>query len=166
MERRKESNTRKLAEITVFASLYAVLTWIFAPISYQVFQFRVSECLKSIVVRRKVLIPAFVIGNFLSNLMSPFIGVWELIWMPLMNLFGGYTAWYIGCKLKGIKGMAIGGLLFAIWITFGVSFMLHILFGLPLHLLFVYILIPETILIVGFSPVMSRVADTIEKRYG
>jgi len=160
------SRTRVLAEITVFASLYAVLTWVFAPISYQVLQFRISECLKSIVVRRKLLIPAFVIGNFLSNLMSPFIGPWELIWMPLMNLLGGSTAWYIGHKLGGVKGSAVGGFLFAVWIAFGVSFMLHVLFGLPLHLLFVYILIPETILITGFSPVMHKVADRIEERYG
>jgi len=161
MKKVGRSGTRNVAEIVIFASLYAVLTWVFAPISYQVFQFRVAECLKSIVVRRKVLIPAFVIGNFLSNLMSPFIGVWELVWMPLMNLLGGSSAWYIGHKLRGLKGMVIGGFIFAVWIAFGVSFMLHILFNLPFQLLFIYILIPEVIAICGFSPVMAKVSEQV-----
>lgn len=148
------SRTRELSEIAVFTALYAVLTWVFAPISYSVFQFRVSEALKSIVVRRKHLIAAFVIGNALSNIFSPFIGPWELLWMPFINLLGGYTAWLVGNRFSGRKAMMIGGSVYAIWVAFGVGSMLSILFNLPFVVTFLYILLPEIVLIVGFAPIM------------
>lgn len=160
------NKTRQIAEIATFAALYAVLTWLFAPISYQVFQFRIAECLKSIVVSRRHLVWAFVVGNALSNIFSPFVGMWELLWMPLINVAGAGSAWVIGHRLQGTKGLALGGAIYAIWVAFGVSFMLFMLFNVPLLLAFVYLLIPEIILIVGFSPVMKRVNDRITSRLG
>jgi len=154
--------TRDIAEAAAFASLYAVLTWVLAPISYQVFQFRVAEALKSIVVRRRHLIWAFVVGNALSNIFSPFVGVWELLWMPFMNVLGAGSAWLLGYKIPGLKGMAVGGAAYAVWVAFGVSFMLYMLFSVPWLLTFIYLLIPEVILIVGFSPAMSRVNDRLK----
>ena len=154
--------TREVAEIAAFAALYAALTWVFAPISYQVFQFRIAESLKSIVVRRKHLVWAFVVGNALSNILSPFLGFWELVWMPLMNVFGGGSAWLVGHKIPGLKGMLMGGAIYAGWVAFGVSFMLYMLFSVPLLLTFIYLLVPELILIVGFSPVMGRVNDRLK----
>jgi len=154
---------KNLAEVASFASLYAVLVWLLQPISYAVLQFRVAEALKSIVVVRKHLILAFVIGNFLSNLTSPFIGPWELGWMPFINLLGGSSAWFVGHKLKGCKGMALGGFIFALWIAFGVGLMLSVLFNLPFWLVFIYILIPEVILIVGGAPLMFKINKIIEK---
>jgi len=152
---------RKISEIVVFASLYAVLTWVFHPISYHVFQFRVSECLKSIVVRRKWLIWAFVVGNALSNIPSPFAGLWEWVWMPFMNLVGGTCAYVVGSRLKGIKGFVVGGIVFALWIAFGVAFMLSQLFGIPFPVIFVYILVPELILIGGISPIIMARVDKL-----
>jgi uncharacterized membrane protein len=160
------NKTRQIAEIATFAALYAILTWLFAPISYQIFQFRVPECLKSIVVSRRHLIWAFVLGNALSNIFSPFVGMWELLWMPLINVAGAGSAWIIGHRLQGTRGLAVGGAIYAIWVAFGVSFMLFMLFNVPLLLTFVYLLIPEVILIVGFSPVMKKVNDRIASRLG
>jgi uncharacterized membrane protein len=159
------NRTAKLAEIAVFAALYAVLTWVFAPISYQVFQFRVSEALKGIVTKRGHLVWAFVLGNALSNVFSPFVGPWELLWMPLMNLVGGASAWIVGSRLSGMKGVILGNALYALWVAFGVSFMLHALFSLPFPLLFVYMLIPELVLIIGFSPVMNKVNAKISATF-
>ena len=153
-----------LAEIAIFSSLYAVLTWVLAPISYQVFQFRFSECLKSLVIRRKHLIWAFVVGNALSNIFSPFIGPWELLWMPFINLIGAGTAWLIGNRMASRIGTILGSMLYALWIAFGVSFMLYSLFNVPFLLTFLYILIPETILIVGFSPMMFRIDQRISEK--
>ena len=154
--------TREIAEIAAFAALYAVLTWVLAPISYNVLQFRVAESLKSIVVKRKHLIWAFVVGNALSNIFSPFVGVWELIWMPLINVLGGGSAWLLGHRIPGLRGMVIGGALFAVWVAFGVSFMLYMLFSVPYVITFIYLLVPEVILIAGFSPVMSRVSERLK----
>ena len=154
--------TRRIAEIAAFAALYAVLTWVFAPISYQVFQFRVAECLKSIVVRRRHLIWAFVVGNALSNVFSPFVGPWELLWMPFVNALGATSAWLVGDRFHGTKGMAVGGFVYAVWIAFGVSLMLSVLFNVPWLATFVYMLVPEIVLIVGFSPAMDKVNETMK----
>jgi uncharacterized membrane protein len=159
------NKTRQIAEVATFAALYAALTWVFAPISYQVFQFRIAECLKSIVGSRKHLIMAFVVGNALSNMFSPFIGIWELLWMPFINLVGASTAWFFGKLQPGMKGVVLGGTAYAIWVAFGVSFMFHILFDLPLPLMFAYVLIPELLLIVGFSPAMSKVNTILSARF-
>jgi len=163
----KGKRTKQLAEISAWAALYAVLTWTFAPISYQVLQFRLAECLKSIVVPRKHLILAFVIGNALSNILSPFAGLWEFVWMPLINLFGASTAWFFGSKLfsskTSVKAMFFGGTFYAIWVAFGVAFMLCVLFNLPLLVTFAYLLVPEFILIACLSPVMHKVNRFISK---
>jgi len=57
--------------------------------------------------------------------------------------------------------MALGGAIYAVWVAFGVSFMLYMLFNVPALLTFFYLLLPETILIVGFSPVMHQVEKRI-----
>jgi hypothetical protein len=102
----------------------------------------------------------------LSNIFSPFLGPWELLWMPFVNVLGAGTAWLIGHRIKGVKGMALGGLLYALWVSIGVGTMLYSLFGVPLALGFLYLLVPETILIVGFSPVMAKVNERIASRFG
>src|SRR5207245_6393268 len=77
-----------LAEIGVVAALYAAVTMVLNPLSYGPLQLRVAEILKPLVIWEPHLIPAFVIGNFLSNLTSPFSGPWELIFIPTANLVG------------------------------------------------------------------------------
>src|SRR2546428_14143487 len=85
-----------LAEIGVVAALYAAITIVLNPLSYGPLQLRVAEILKPLVVWEPHLIPAFVIGNFLSNLTSPFAGPWELIFMPCANLVGASLCYVVG----------------------------------------------------------------------
>src|SRR2546426_3243297 len=85
-----------LAEIGVVAALYAAITIVLNPLSYGPLQLRVAEILKPLVVWEPHLIPAFVIGNFLSNLASPFAGPWELIFMPCANLVGASLCYVVG----------------------------------------------------------------------
>ncbi len=70
------SRTARIAEIGVVAAAYAALTYLFGPVSYGQLQFRIAEALKPLVIWEPHLIPAFVIGNFLSNLRSQFAGPW------------------------------------------------------------------------------------------
>jgi uncharacterized membrane protein len=161
MSIRLSMNLKKIAEIICVAALYAVLTWIAAPISYQVFQFRISEALKSIVVSRRHLIWAFVIGNALSNLFSPFVGPWELVWMPFVNLLGASLAWVIGSRFKGLRAFIFGGVIYAIIVSAGLSVMLSTLFNINAELVFLYVLAPEMVLMVGFSPAMKRASEKL-----
>jgi len=156
-------NTRIMVEIGIFAALYAALVLVLAPISFWVLQFRVADTLLSLVVRRKHLIIAFTIGTALGNIVSPF-GILEITWMPFINILGGLSAYYIGKIFKNdFVAFVVGGVVYALWISFGVAIMLFLLLGIPLLPLFVYILIPSLILIVGASPVMKKVNDIMGK---
>src|SRR5439155_1201583 len=77
-----------LPDFGVVAAIDTDVTMVLKPLSYGPLQLRVAEILKPLVIWEPHLIPAFVIGNFLSNLTSPFSGPWELIFMPTANLVG------------------------------------------------------------------------------
>lgn len=157
----RSERARKVAEIGLFAAFYAVLTWLVAPIAYDVFQFRISEFMKSLTARRKHLIWAFVIGNALSNIFSPF-GIMEYTWMPFMNLIGAALCYYVGGYLmKGsLLGMVTGGFLYSVTVAFGVAVMLSGFVPVPLYMLFLYVLVPEVVLIcfVG-APICYQIAE-------
>ena len=133
---------KDLALVVVFASLYAVLTWILAPISFLQIQFRVSEALKPAIAKKKVLCVAFMIGNFLANLVSPFVGIFELVFMPVVgNLIVGYLAY----KFSN-ENYALAGFIFGTGVAICVSVMLVTLFNLPFLATLMTLWISEMIL--------------------
>ena len=165
------ADSKEAALTAIMAALYAVLTWVVAPIAYGPLQFRVSEGLKGSVIKKKVLIISFIIGNALSNIFSPQAGIWEFVWMPFWNLIGGGACYLIANKLTynfnykdGEYNLFyfVGAFVYAFCIAFAVAFMLAILFALPFWILFPVLLLPEAVLIVGLTPVMTRVMNEIE----
>lgn len=134
------------------AALYAVVTWAIAPMSYGPLQLRLSEILKPLVIWEPHLIPAFVIGNFLSNLFSPFAGPWELLFMPAANLVGAAL-----CYIVGRRSPWVGAALYATVIAAAVSLMLSVLIQVRFGILFPGLLASEAILIVGGIPAMRAV---------
>jgi uncharacterized membrane protein len=146
-----------LAEIGVIAALYAALTIVLQPASYGPLQFRVAEVLKPLVVWEPHLIPAFVLGNFLANLASPFAGPWELIFMPVVNLIGAST-----CYLVGQRWAYAGAALYALLIAGAVALMLSVLVGQAFLWLFPGLLASEGILIIGGVPLMRAVLRAAE----
>ncbi len=147
------------AEICVIAALYAALTIALSPISYGPIQFRLPEVLKSLVIWRPHLVAAFVVGNFLSNITSPQVGVWELGFMPMANLVGAWLCVAIGRRLA-VAGAAV----YAVVIAGAVAVMLSVLLRVPFGVLFPPLLLSEAVLIVGGVPLMARVHRTIEVR--
>lgn len=147
-----------IAEVGVVAALYAALTIVLQPISYGPVQFRVAEVLKSLVIWEPHLIAAFVIGNFLSNLISPYAGPWELLFMPFANLIGGWA-----CYAVGRRWPYAGAALYALVIATAVGLMLSVLLKLPFVGLFPPLLASEVILIVGGVPLMRAVLRTAER---
>jgi len=147
-----------IAEVGVVAALYAALTIVLQPISYGPVQFRVAEVLKSLVIWEPHLIAAFVIGNFLSNLTSPYAGPWEFLFMPFANLIGGWA-----CYVVGRRWPYAGAALYALVIATAVGLMLSVLLKLPFVGLFPPLLASEVILIVGGVPLMRAVLRTAER---
>ena len=151
----------RIAEIGVVAAAYAALTIYLAPVSYGPVQFRLAEVLKPLVIWEPQLIPAFVLGNVLGNLASPFAGPWELGWMPLANLVGAWTCWRLG-RTNAYLGAAAYALITAA----AVSTMLKVLLGAPFRPIFVPVLASELILIVGGVPVMRLVHTRLQRAFG
>ena len=145
---RKYFDTRTLSQIAVFASLYTVLVWILPGLSFAALQFRIAEGLKPAIAKRWTLAFAFALGNFLGNLVSPFAGIYELGFMPLMNIVGGLLAYGVARAFK--RNYLVAGLVYAAVIGLSVSWMLHVLFNIPLEVL-VPLLIgsEEAVMIIG-----------------
>jgi uncharacterized membrane protein len=145
---RKYFDTRTLSQIAVFASLYTVLVWLLPGLSFAAVQFRIAEGLKPAIAKRWTLAFAFALGNFLGNLISPFAGIYELGFMPLMNIVGGLLAYGVARAFK--RNYLVAGLVYAAVIGLSVSWMLHILFNIPLEALVpLLIASEETVMIIG-----------------
>ncbi|MDR7418075.1 MAG: QueT transporter family protein [Armatimonadota bacterium] len=147
---------RAFAEICVVSAAYAALTILLAPISYTAVQFRVAEVLKPLVIWRPHLVAAFVVGNVLSNLTSPHVGPWELVFMPVANLVGA-TA----CVIVGRRFAYVGAALYAVIIATAVALMLSALLKTPFAVLWPPLLLSELVLIVGGVPIMRRIQDIV-----
>ena len=145
---RRYFDTRALSQIAVFAALYTVLVWLLPGLSFAATQFRIAEGLKPAIAERWTLAFAFALGNFLGNLISPFAGVYELGFMPLMNIVGGLLAYGIARAFK--RNYLVAGLVYAAVIGLSVSWMLHVLFNIPLEALVpLLIASEEAVMIIG-----------------
>ncbi len=132
----------KVALTAITAALYIALGYIFQPISFLGFQFRVAE----LIIGMCILFPlegliGNVIGVFFVNLTSP-LGPIDLI-SCIVNI----PALYCIIILRNKKYLKyVGGLLYSIIISLYVAFVLNFAFGLPIWLIFIQVLIAEVIL--------------------
>lgn len=143
------ARTARIAEIGVVAAAYAALVYAF-PISHMPLQMRIAETLKPLVIWEPHLIPAFVIGNFLSNLWSPFVGPWDLVWMPFANLVGAWACWRLG-KVNAYLGAAAYGLI----IGLALATMFHFIFHAPFYA-FLVPLVPVEVGLIVFGVTIMR----------
>ena len=143
----------------MFASLYAVLVWLLPGLSYAAVQFRVAEGLKPAIAKRWTLAFAFALGNFLGNLVSPFAGIYELGFMPLMNIVGGLLAYAVARAFR--RSYLAAGIVYAAIIGLSVSWMLHVLFNIPLLTLIPSLIASEeAVMVIG-----AVVFFLVEKRW-
>ena len=75
-------NVRFLCESAIVAALYAVLTWVLAPISYGPIQFRISEILVLLVFFNPKYAYAIILGCFVSNTTSS-LGWYDMVFGTL-----------------------------------------------------------------------------------
>jgi uncharacterized membrane protein len=148
----------RVAEGAIVAAAYAALTIYLAPVAYGPYQLRFSEILKPLVIWEPHLIPAFVIGNFLGNLPSPYVGPWELVWMPFSNLVGAWACWRLG-RINAYLGASAYAVITAAAVTVMLAFILHA----PMRALFPPLLVSEALMIVLGVPVMQPVHAAIRR---
>lgn len=147
-------SVRRIGFIAIIAALYAMLTIAIAPLSYGPVQFRVSEALKALVLVQPWAIPGIVVGTFTANLFSPYVGLGELVWMPLTDGLGGLVAWWVGRRWPWL-GLA----LYALTTAGAVALMLQVVAGLPLLLTAAEVLAGEAVCIPLGWPIARRLRE-------
>ena len=151
--------SKDLSLIAIFASLYAVLVYLFAPISFYLLQFRVAGIIRPAIAKKWVLAIGYTIGVVVGNLFSPFVGIYELLFMPIMSFIAGILGYILATKFN--NNYFITGIVIATIIPFSVSWMLNQVLSIPLLATLPYLFISEQI--VCFLG--SIIFKAIEKRY-
>ena len=130
--------------MAVFAALYAVLVYMFAPISFYALQFRVAGVLRPAIAKKWILAIGYAIGVVVANLFSPFVGIYELLFMPAMSFIAGMLGYVLAKKFDG--NYFIAGAVIATVIPISVSWMLNQLFNLPILATFPYTFVSEQLI--------------------
>jgi len=142
--------SKDLSLVAVFASLYAVLVYIFAPISFLALQFRVAGILRPSIARKWTLAIGYAIGVVVGNIFSPFAGPYELLFMPFMSFLAGILGYLVAKPFR--NDYFIAGAVIATVIPLSVSWMLSQLFNLPMFATLPYLFVSEQIVcLIGAS---------------
>lgn len=150
-------NTRDLSLVAVYAALYASLVIVFSPISFGVLQFRLAGVIRPGIARMRILAFGYALGVIVGNLMSPFTGIYELLFMPSASLVAGLIGYEAAKRLGGSYWTC--GLIIALIIPICVSWMLLQLFGLPVGLTLPGLMVSELVINIlgaGIFTVLER----------
>lgn len=155
--------TRRVTRIAVLAALYAVFTWGIAPVSYGPIQFRVSEVLKILVLFDPWLVLGIGIGTLVANLTSPYVGPWELVWMPFSDMAGGLLAWALYRLARG-RWPVVPMVVYGLTTGLAVAWMLWALGLGGFWFLAATVAASELAILVGGVPLMFWLEQVLEKR--
>ncbi len=159
----KKLRTKQFVLAAIVAALYAVFTLMLAPVSYGVIQFRVSEMLKVLVLFDPFLALGIGLGTFIANMFSPFAGPWDLVWMPLTDIVGGFLAWGV-FRLMRKKFPAVAMIIYAITTGASVGLMLQA-FGLGgFYILSAGVIVSELIILLAGLPLMLFIVRMLKAR--
>jgi len=157
---KKSKRSKDVALVALWAALYAALVYAFAPISFEVVQFRVADILPPSIAKKWKLAVGYAMGCLAANCVSPFVGPWDLSFMPVMSFVAGSLG-YLAAKLWKKYDYYVCGAVHAVVIAPAVSFMLLQLFNIPMLLSFPSLLVSELVLgVIG-----ATLFKAVEKRW-
>ena len=136
--------SRDLSLVAIFAALYTVMVWLFAPISFYALQFRVAGVIRPAIAKKPILALGYAIGVVVGNLFSPFAGMYELMFMPFMSFVAGVLGYALGRVFGG--SYIVTGVVIATVIPISVSWMLSQLFSLPILLTLPSLFVSEQVI--------------------
>ncbi len=82
-----KKNIQKLTKGAAIAALYAVLTVLFAPISYGPVQVRISEALTILPMFTPAAVPGLFLGCLIANILGGAV-IWDILFGSLATLIG------------------------------------------------------------------------------
>lgn len=151
--------SRDLALSAAYASLYAIMVYVFSPISFYALQFRIAGILRPGIARKWILAIGYAVGVAIGNLFSPFFGALELGFMPFMAFLAGILGYLAAKPFK--NSYFVTGAVIAAIIAPSLSLMFHLLFNLSILISLPYLLISEqTVSFIG-----AYAFKMIEKRF-
>ena len=145
--------TTQVVRTAVIAALYAVFTVSIAPLSYGPIQFRVAEAFKVFVLFDPLYALGIGIGTFFGNLASPFVGPWELIFMPLTDMAGGVLIYFLN-RWTGSRFPLVALTIYAITTSLSVGLMLTVLGAGGFWILTGSVAVSEIIILIAGYPLM------------
>jgi uncharacterized membrane protein len=155
--------TAQIVRLAIIGALYAVFTIVIAPFSYGPIQFRVSEIFKVFVLFDPMYALGIGIGTFFGNLASPFVGPWELVFMPLTDIAGGAIA-YILFRWMGKRYPLVALSVYAITTSLSVGLMLSFFGAGGFWLLAGSVAISELIILIAGYPVIMWMMRVLKQR--
>ena len=156
-------STTQVVRTAVIAALYAVFTVAIAPLSYGPIQFRVAEVFKVFVLFDPLYALGIGIGTFFGNLASPFVGPWELIFMPLTDMAGGALAYFLN-RWTGRRYPIVVMAIYAITTSLSVGLMLTVLGAGGFWILAGSVAVSEVIILVAGYPLMAWMVRLLKIR--
>lgn len=119
-------DTKKLLKVSLVAAIYAVITYVLAPISFGAVQFRLSEVMTLLAFIDPLYVPALTLGCAIANLFSP---------AGVLDVIVGTAATFIATfAMSKSKNMIIASLYPTIVNAVMIGAMLYYAFNLPLVL--------------------------------
>src|ERR687893_2971123 len=110
-----QSPARRVAIAGIIGALYVVSSLVVAPFAFGPIQFRIGEALKPLVIKYPVVIPAFGVGTVIINFFSPFAGLLELVFMPLVAVTGGVLCYLVARRIGGGFGAYLPSPIYALY---------------------------------------------------
>jgi len=147
-----------LTRAAVIATIYALITYLFKPISYGPIQVRVSEALTLLPLIESSAVPGLFIGCLIANILGG-MGPWDIY-------FGSIITLIAACITAKMPGPVLGSLPPIILNAFGVAYYLSIIYDVPYLLTALYIGIGQVVSVAGLGiPLFSFIQRTSLKDF-
>ena len=127
----EKAKLRYMIKAAVIATVYAVITYLFRPISYGVIQVRVSEALTLLPLIEPAAIPGLFLGCLIANILGG-MGLWDIYLGSLITLVSAYIT-------SKMPNPVLGALPPIVFNSIGVAFYLSLLFHMPYWVTALYI---------------------------
>jgi uncharacterized membrane protein len=144
-------NTRKLAILAVFSSLYAASVIFLAPMSFGVYQVRLADAMLPLsMIFGLPSALGFSLGCIVSNVYGG-LGIIDIAGGATANLVACILAWYIGGKGRGVQRF-LGSIVETGIVTLIVGGYLSLIFQVPMEFGLLGVLVGSIIAIniIGF----------------
>jgi uncharacterized membrane protein len=128
---------KDLVLTAIIAAIYTVITLVFAPVSYGLIQFRISEALTVLPFLTSLAVPGLFVGCILSNIFGGY-GIYDIVFGSLATLIAAFlTRIMPNDYLAPLPPVIVNGLI--------IGTMLHYILNVPLLISILYVAFGELV---------------------